>query len=237
MNSKTKAVFNWSGGKDSALALHKILSEDAIEVVALFTTFNEESAMSSMHSLPLDLLTSQANAIGIPLFTMYFSKNLANYDAKMLEAVTHFKALGVTAFIFGDLMASNLKAYRESKLNKHGISVIEPLWNKSSAEIMEEFLGSGIKSKIIVIQEGKLEQYFIGQDLDKELIAKLPDSIDICGENGEYHTFAYDGPLFKNPLPVQISETYPTSYEFKLDDGTSQSCVYWSACFNLPKKI
>lgn len=232
MKKIEKAVFNWSGGKDSTLALQKILENKDVEVVALFTTFNEETGKSSMHSIPLQILSKQAKSIGISLYTMYFSKDLKNYDEKMLEAVTHFKTLGVTQFIFGDLLASGLKTYRESKLNPLGIEVIEPLWNKSSEEIMNEFLESGITSKIIVTQEDKLDKSYIGKILSHNLVKSFPKEIDLCGEQGEYHTLSYAGPLFKKHIDFSITAVYKTSYEFKLDDGTEQSCVYWSADFN-----
>lgn len=224
-----KAVFNWSGGKDSALALQNVFKRNDFEVIALFTTFNEESQKSSMHSIPLEILTKQAESIGLPLYTMYFSKDLKNYDKRMLEAVTHFKALGVTDFIFGDLMASGLKSYRESKLNPLGINVIEPLWNKSSEEVINEFLESGIKAKIIVTQENKLDNSYIGKILDRNLISTFPTDIDVCGEQGEYHSLAYDGALFTYPIDFSIVNIYKTSYEFKLEDGSVQTCVYWSA--------
>lgn len=233
MNSIKKAVFNWSGGKDSALALQKTLKNKNIEVVSLFTTFNEESQKSSMHSIPLELLTKQAESIGIPLYTMSFSKDLKNYDQKMLEAVTHFKTLGITDFIFGDLMASGIKSYRETKLNPLGINVIAPLWDKSSEDVISEFLASGIKTKIIVTQDGKLDKSYIGKTLDRKLIGTFPKDIDVCGEQGEYHTLAYDGPLFKYPIEFSISKVYDTSYEFKLEDGSLQTCVYWSASYQL----
>lgn len=232
MEKIKKAVFNWSGGKDSALALQKILETKDFEIVALFTTFNEETRTSSMHSIPLELLSKQALSIGIPLFTMYFSKALKNYDEKMHDAVTHFKTLGVTNFIFGDSMAAGLKTYRESQLNPLGIDVTEPLWDKSSEEVIQEFLNSGIKTKIIVTQEGKLNKSYIGKTLDHKLISNFPSEIDICGEQGEYHTFAYDGPLFKFPIEFTISKVHKTSYEFKLEDGTTQYCDYWSSEFN-----
>lgn len=228
----TKAVFNWSGGKDSALALQKIMEDKTTEIKALFTTFNEETKKSSMHSIPLELLTEQAKSVGLPLYTMSFSKSLDNYDEKMKEVADHFKEKGVTAFIFGDLMASNLKDYRELKLNPLGIEVIEPLWNKTSEEIMALFLKSGIKTKIVVTQEGKLDKSYIGKTLDQHLINSFPADIDICGEQGEYHTFAYDGPLFLQPIEFSIIKLFHTFYEFKLDNGTQQQCIYWSAIFD-----
>ncbi|MBN9293264.1 MAG: ATP-binding protein, partial [Flavobacteriia bacterium] len=138
MKQRKKAVFNWSGGKDSALALQKVLQEDVFDVVSLLTTINEETLTSSIHSIPVEMLKRQADSIGIPLYTVLFAKNLANYDDKMRETVNHFKKQGVTHFIFGDIFLADIKAYRESKLNPLGIEVVEPLWNKSTAEIMDD---------------------------------------------------------------------------------------------------
>lgn len=224
-----KAVFNWSGGKDSALALQKILANNAFEIVALLTTFNEESNTSSMHGIPHNILENQARSIGIPLYAIAFSKNLDNYDQKMLEAVNHFKSMGVTDFIFGDLTASGLKPYRESKLVPLNIHVIEPLWGQSSEEVMAAFLQSGIKAKIIVTYEGKLNKKYIGKTLDRNLVNTFPPTIDVCGEQGEYHTLVYDGPLFKYPITFAITDIRKTSYTFKMEDGSLQTCVYWSA--------
>lgn len=229
----TKAVFNWSGGKDSALALQQIMADETIEVVALFTTFNQETEKSSMHSIPLELLTAQAKSLGFPLYTMFFSKSLSDYDDKMHDVVRHFKEKEVTAFIFGDLMPSNLKSFRESKLNPLGIQVIEPLWNKTSHDIMSLFLQSGIKTKIIVTQEGRLDKSYIGKTLNQNVVNTFPPDIDVCGENGEYHTFAYDGPMFRHPVKFAITSVYDTLYEFKLDDGTHQHCIYWSASYDV----
>ena len=185
-----KAVFNWSGGKDSALALQKVLEEKEFEVIALLTTMNEET---------------------------------------MSEAVYHFKELGVKHFIFGDIFLSDVKAYRESKLHPLGIEVVEPLWEKTSQEVIDDFLRSGIKSKIIVTQADLLDKSFIGKDLDADLISSFPKNIDVCGENGEYHTLSYAGGLFKNEVEFSISETVKTSFDFTLDTGEKKTFEYWQA--------
>ena len=203
MNPKKKAIFNWSGGKDSALALQKTLQDNEFDVVSLLTTINEETLTSSIHSIPIELLRKQAESIGIPLYTVLFAKDLTGYDEKMRETVEHFKKQGVTHFIFGDIFLADVKTYRENKLNPLGIEVVEPLWNKTSAEIIANFIKSGIKSKIIVTQADKLDKTFIGKDLDENTINTFPNDIDICGENGEYHTFVYDGPIFKYPIKFQ----------------------------------
>ncbi|QDP84290.1 adenine nucleotide alpha hydrolase [Chryseobacterium sp. SNU WT5] len=224
-----KAVFNWSGGKDSALALQKIIQENEYEVISLLTTFSKETLKSSMHNISLDILTKQAESIGIPLYTVFFAKELNNYDEKMREAVDHFKQQNVAHFIFGDIHLFDVKTYRESKLNPLGIEVLEPLWGKTSEEIMEDLLRSGIKTKIIITQADKLDSSFIGKDLDADLVRLFPSDIDICGEEGEYHTLAYEGGPFKKKVEFLISEANKISHEFKLDDGELKTFEYWQA--------
>lgn len=229
MNQRKKAVFNWSGGKDSALALQKTIDNNEFEIVSLFTMLNERTGTSSIHSIPIEILTKQAESIGIPLYTVVFEKDLKNYEKKMYETITHFKLQGVTHFIFGDIFLADVKTYRESKLNPFGIEVVEPLWNKTSAEIMDDFLLSGIKSKIIVTQAEKLDKTFIGKDLDQNTIKLFPNDIDICGENGEYHTFSYAGRLFKKEINFELLDTDTISYTINLDDGKIKTFEYWQA--------
>ena len=224
-----KAVFNWSGGKDSALALQKVLEEKEFEVISLLTTMREETSKSSIHEIPLQILERQADSIGIPLYTLTSSTALKNYDEKMNEAVQHFKELGVTHFIFGDIFLSDVKAYRESKLQPLGIEVVMPLWDKTSQQVMDDFLHSGIQSKIIVTQADLLDETYIGKDLDQNLINSFPENIDVCGENGEYHTLSYAGGLFKKEVEFSISETIKTSFDFTLDTGEQKTLEYWQA--------
>ncbi len=224
-----KAVFNWSGGKDSALALQKVLEEEEFEVIALLTTMREETSKSSMHEITLQILERQAESIGIPLYTVSSSTAKKNYETKMSEAVHHFKEQGVAHFIFGDIFLSDVKTYRESKLNPLGIDVVEPLWDMTSQEVIDDFLRSGIKSKIIVTQADLLDETYIGKDLDVNVINSFPDNIDACGENGEYHTLSYDGGLFKKEVEFSISETVKISYDFTLDTGEKKTFDYWQA--------
>ncbi len=229
MNQRAKAVFNWSGGKDSALALQKTLEKNEFQVVSLLTTINKEKLESSIHSIPLEILSRQADSIGIPLYPVLIAKDLNGYDEKMSETVCYFKQQGVTHFIFGDIFLSDVKAHREEKLNPFGIEVVEPLWNKTSGEIIDDFLKSGIKTKIIVAQADKLDKTFIGKELDLNLINSMPGEVDVCGENGEYHTLSYAGGLFKKKVEFSISETNKISYDIKLDNGKTKTFEYWQA--------
>lgn len=228
MQARKKAIFNWSGGKDSALALYKILKTNEYEIVSLLTTITLETNTSSIHAIPVSLLYKQAEAIGIPLYTVALSKDLKTYEQGMLEAVNHFKGQNVNDFIFGDIFLEDVKAYRESKLNPLGINVITPLWGKTSDEVFNEFLASGIKSKIIVTQAEKLNESYIGKDLNIEFRNNLSNEVDLCGENGEYHTFSYDGPLFKNKVDFEITKVELISYKFTVD-GVLKTYDYWQA--------
>ncbi|SFB76947.1 Dph6-related ATP pyrophosphatase [Kaistella jeonii] len=182
-----------------------------------------------MHAVPLAILERQAESIGIPLYKVGSSTALKNYEEKMSEAVQHFKEQGVKHFIFGDIFLSDVKAYRESKLNPVGIEVVEPLWEKTSQEVIDDFLSSGIKSKIIVTQADLLDETYIGKDLDANVIKLFPKGIDLCGENGEYHTLSYAGGLFNKEVAFSIPETLKTSFDFTLDTGEKKTFEYWQA--------
>lgn len=229
MGQNKKAVFNWSGGKDSAVALQQILEDNEFEVVSLLTTINEGTQKSSIHSIPLEILEKQAKSIGIPLYTVSLAKGLKTYDEKMSEAVAHFKSKGVVHFAFGDVFLPDVKAYRENKLNPLGIEVVEPLWGQTSDEMMQLFLESGMKAKVVVTQADKLGQEYVGQEIDKDFISSLPKEVDSCGENGEYHTLCYSGGIFKKDVEFSIPEVNKTSYDFKLDSGQTKTFEYWQA--------
>jgi len=230
MKEKKKAVFNWSGGKDSSLALQKVLQEDEYEVIALLTTINAKTSNSSIHSIPLEILNAQADSIGIPIYIVKLpSEYMTGYDQAMNNAINHFKTKGVRHFIFGDIFLYDVKTYRETKLSSYDIEIVEPLWNKTPEEIIEEFLTSGIRSKIIVTQADKLDKTYIGSELDRHFVESLPRNVDVCGEEGEYHTLAYAGPLFKKEIKYLLGEPQSLSYDIKLDNGDIKTFNYWQA--------
>lgn len=228
---KIKSVFNWSGGKDSAFALYKVLQSGLYDVVALLTTVNSSSSRSTMHDIPLELLNRQASSIGIPLYVVNLSpaSGMDEYNKAMSDAVLHFKEQGVTTFIFGDIFLYDVRKYREDALRPLGIDVLEPLWDKSSQEVMEEFLQSGLKTIIVTTTATVLGREYIGRHIDESLIKDLPESADVCGEQGEYHTFCYDGPIFSHPVRFTLGQPYEKSFPIKLDDGTEQTFSYWFA--------
>jgi len=225
---KKKAIFNWSGGKDSALALHKAMSSGEYEITSLLTTVSIDTQQSSMHLIPVSVLEAQAYSIGLPLYkVMLPSKGLQGYEDEMRKAILYFKEQGVTHSIFGDIFLHDVRKYREKQLKPFSIEVVEPLWHRTSEEIIEEFLSSGIRTKIVVTQADKLDQSFVGKDITHELVSSFPDGIDICGEEGEYHTLAYDGPIFRHPVDFTLGKPQELVYDIKMDTGEMQTFRYW----------
>lgn len=232
--NKIKAVFNWSGGKDSAHALLRAIESEKYEIVALLTTVNRDTHRSTMHGIPLTLLEAQAASIGIPLYIVDLTPkgNMEDYSSAMSQAVQHFKDLGVTHFIFGDIFLHDVRQYREQQLAPYDIKVVEPLWGKSSEKVMEDFLSSGLKTIIVTTMADGLGAVAIGKLIDREFVASLTSlstEIDPNGENGEYHTFCYDGPIFQYPIAFHLGEAFSQSYDIRLDDGTVQTYSYWFA--------
>lgn len=228
---RIKAVFNWSGGKDSAHALLRAQQSDKYEIVALLTTVNRETRRSTMHGIPLPLLQVQADSIGIPLYVVDLTPkgNMENYGTAMSQAVEYFKAQGVTHFIFGDIFLHDVRKYRVEQLAPHGIEVVEPLWGKTSEEVIADFLKSGLRTVIVTTMADALGMVAIGREIDREFVDSLPHDIDPNGENGEYHTFCYDGPIFRYPIPFRLGKPFSRSYDIRLDDGSVRSYSYWFA--------
>lgn len=224
-----KAVFNWSGGKDSALALTRALECGEYEIVALLTTVNRESGLSSMHNIPQKVLMRQAESICIPLYTVGLTPkgDMADYAEAMREAVLHFKEQGVSHFIFGDIYLHDVRQYRERQMSPYGITVVEPLWGLSSHEVMEQFLASGIECRIVTTDASVLGCEYIGRKIDRQLTDSLPSGGDVCGENGEYHTVCLNAPCFSRRISIQISKPFSRTYSIRHDDGSTHDYTYW----------
>lgn len=228
---KIKAVFNWSGGKDSAHALWKIIQTGEYEVVALLTTVNRDTHRSTMHGIPLSLLEKQAESIGFPLYIVDLTPQggMEDYSSAMENVVKHFKKEGVTHFIFGDMFLRDVRVYREQQLSPYGIEVVEPLWGKTSKEIMDDFLSSGLKTVVVTTMADGLGEAAIGKLIDRCFVDSLPDYVDPNGENGEYHTFCYDGPIYRWPVPFRLGRPFSESYDIRMEDGSIRKFTYWFA--------
>ena len=197
-----KAIFNWSSGKDSALALYKTLQNSEIEIVSLLTSVNKKYNRISMHGVRTELLEQQAKSIGLPLHIMEIPEmpSMEDYEKVMQETLTKFKEKGVTHSIFGDIFLEDLRKYREEKLAEIQLEAIFPLWKIPTKDLIHEFLDLGFKTIVVCVNERNLDKSFVGRIIDAQFIADLPDNVDVCGENGEFHTFTFDGPIFKKPI-------------------------------------
>lgn len=202
-----KCIFNWSGGKDSALALYYCLQNPDLEIKYLVTTVNDAVNRISMHGVREVLLIQQAQNIGIPLYQIRLPPEMPGmkeYDDTMHIHLDRLKAEGITHSIFGDIFLEDLKAYRDERLAEVGMTGIYPLWKRDTSELINEFLSLGFRTVIACVQ-ARLE-VFVGKEITHELIKTLPDDVDVCGENGEFHTFVFEGPIFKAAIAYQTGE-------------------------------
>ena len=206
---------NWSGGKDSALSLYKVLQDQQLRVDALLTNVNAAHDRISMHGVRRELLTEQARSIGISLQTIELPEHpaMATYESAMAKSLTQLKSEGYSTAIFGDIFLEDLKNYRQQKLQEEGIDCVFPLWQIDSRTIMEDFLRLGFKAIIVCVNEQYLNKSFCGRYLNQSFVDDLPPGVDLCGENGEYHSFVFDGPIFSYPVAFNIGnivrKTYP----------------------------
>lgn len=206
---KEKVVFAWSGGKDSALALHVLLASGRYDVVSLLTTVSEQYDRVSHHGVRVELLRQQAAAIGIRLHELYLHQDhcsLADYEALMEKAMLEYRDKDVLTVAFGDIFLQDLREYRERNLAKVGMKAIFPIWKRDTTEIVRTFIDLGFKAYLTCVDGEKLGEAFAGRSIDADLIRDLPDGIDPCGENGEFHSYVYDGPIFQRPVELGVGE-------------------------------
>lgn len=212
--SATPALFNWSGGKDSALALWTALQSGVYDVRCLLTTLSREYARVSMHGVREALLERQAASIGIPLRKAYIAEDagMDTYDAVLRDALLELGAGGIHTALFGDIYLEDLRAYRENALARVGWSAAFPLWQRPTRELLLEFIARGFKAIIVCVNGACLDASFAGRLLDQGLLDDLPPGVDPCGENGEFHSFVFDGPLFHEPVPFTKGEVVHRRY-------------------------
>lgn len=209
------SIFNWSGGKDSALALHYILQEKKFKVSKLLTSVNDTFDRISMHGVRTSLLKQQAQALNIPLQELRLPEqpSMDDYNKLLSNTMTGIKSEGIDYSIFGDIFLEDLKKYREQQLAQVGMKGHFPLWKRDTEELIHEFLDLGFKTIIVCTKAELLGDDFIGETITKELLKELPNNVDRCGENGEFHTFVYDGPIFSKPIDFTIGEKVYKTYE------------------------
>jgi uncharacterized protein (TIGR00290 family) len=204
-----KVLFCWSGGKDSALALYELQKSQKYKVVSLLTTITEDYDRVSMHGVRRILVEEQARALGLPLHEVFISKSCSNeeYESKMRESLTRFQPAGISLVAFGDIFLEEVRKYRENNLSKLGLQGIFPLWGRPTTEITSSFITLGFRAVVTCIDSKVLDERFLGRELDESFLAELPPNVDPCGENGEFHSYVYDGPIFKQRIEYTLGES------------------------------
>jgi uncharacterized protein (TIGR00290 family) len=238
-----KTYLNWSSGKDAALALYLLQNNKEYTIEKLVTTVNSEVDRVSMHGLRKDLLIQQAQSLEIPLQLIELdgTVSMEEYNSVMKKSVSQLVVEGFTHSVFGDIFLEDLKKYREEQLETVGITAVFPLWKKDTKELILEFIKLGFKAITVCINAKVLDKSFCGREIDLEFIESLPANVDPCGENGEFHTFVYDGPNFKEPVKFEVGEiierTYTASKSDKdcfKDKPQSWDTAFWY-CDLIPK--
>ena len=221
---KEKAVFNWSGGKDSAFALYKIIQQKEYEEITLLTSISEQYQRISMHGVRVDLLDRQAQSMALPLVKVEIPEmpSMEVYEKVMAKTLTDLKTKGVTTSIFGDIFLEDLRKYREDKLAELNIKAVFPLWKIPTKNIIKEFIDLGFKTITTCVNEKYLDKSFAGRILDADFLNDLPANVDPCGENGEFHTFVFEGPVFKNPINFKKGEVVYRKYSAPKEKENSE---------------
>jgi len=203
-----KALLSWSSGKDSAWALHLLRQTPEIQVVGLVTTFNSAADRVAMHAVRRALVEAQAESAGLPLWPVELPWPCSNseYERLMGGVIERAKAEGTAAFAFGDLFLEDIRAYRVRQLQGTSIAPLFPVWGLPTGGLAREMIAAGVKAKLTCVDPAKLDRSFVGREYDHRLLQDLPPLVDPCGENGEFHTFVYDGPVFSRPIRVRLGE-------------------------------
>ncbi len=218
--AKERIALSWSGGKDSAMAAYQLLASQKYEIAALLTTVTEEFERISMHGVRRELLERQARSLGIALRTVMIPKECTNevYEARMREALEHFRAQGIAKVAFGDLFLADVKQYRDAHLAQLGMSGLYPIWMRDTEELVRTFIGLGFKALLSCVDTQAIDAAFAGREIDQQLLEDLPQSADPCGEYGEYHSFVYAGPIFAQPIACRAGELVRRTPRFNYCD-------------------
>lgn len=205
---KDKVAVSWSGGKDSTMALYYITKQKKYEVAYLLTTITEGFERVTMHGVRRELIKEQAESLGYPLLEVFIPPYASNevYEERMKNATLKLISEGITKYVFGDIYLEDVRRYREENLKKLNLEGIWPIWGRDTKELALEFIKLGFKAIVCVVDTNVLDKSFVGREFNEKFISELPSNVDPCGEKGEFHTFVYDGPLFKREVKFKLGE-------------------------------
>jgi uncharacterized protein (TIGR00290 family) len=220
MPHKETVALSWSGGKDSSMAAYHLLASQKYEVAALLTTVTQGFDRISMHGVRRSLLLQQAESLGIALHQIMIPEDCSNeiYEARMQAAWSELKSQGITKIAFGDLFLADVKQYRDERLAQAGMTGLYPIWMRDTAELVRTFIGLGFKAVLCCVDTQALDSSFAGREIDQALLNDLPDGADPCGERGEYHSFVYAGPIFREPIACTVGERVMRAGRFNYCD-------------------
>jgi uncharacterized protein (TIGR00290 family) len=233
MPISNKYYLNWSGGKDSSLCLHAAQNA-GMKIEALLTSINSFHDRISMHGVRRSLLEQQAASLRLPLYTIELPEEPAmeEYEKAMRKTCSLLKEVGFTDAVFGDIFLEDLKLYRETQLAKLDLCGVFPLWKQNTRELIREFVESGFKAIIVCVNSAYLDKSFCGRLIDASFLEDLPSNVDPCGENGEYHSFVFEGPIFCNPIEYNLGEIVFKEYKAPAqDDCITQSPLQTSGFY------
>jgi uncharacterized protein (TIGR00290 family) len=206
---RKRVLLSWSSGKDSAWALHLLRQQSDLEVAGLLTTVNERFDRVAMHAVRMDLLRRQAESVGLPLqlISLPFPCGNEIYEERMRGAISAARSDGIEGIAFGDLFLDDVRQYRERMMEGTGITPLFPLWGRHTDELAREMTAGGLRAQITCVDPRCLPATLAGKEYNGDFLNALPDGVDPCGENGEFHSFAFDGPMFNRPVEFTIGET------------------------------
>ncbi|MBA3599651.1 MAG: diphthine--ammonia ligase [Acidobacteria bacterium] len=213
-----KAFCSWSGGKDSCLAFNRAI-KSGYEITHLLTMFDETGERVRSHSISREMMRAQADAVGLELVMP--SASWQNYESVFVEELKRLKAQNTETAIFGDIDLQAHRDWEEKVCAAAEIEAVLPLWNENRLDLVNEFIGEGFRSVVVCVNEKFLPKEFCGRIFDEQFVKDLPEGVDACGENGEFHTFVFDGKLFKNPVPYKLDEIYHHAPVFPSGDAAS----------------
>jgi uncharacterized protein (TIGR00290 family) len=220
--------FNWSGGKDSSLALYKLL-QSGIRPKKLLTSYNKDVNRVTMHGVAIKWVEEQARLLDIPLewLEMSDTSDMESYEKQTRSKLEQFKAEGIQQGVFGDIYLEDLKEYREKQLQRIGMQTLFPLWKQDTHMLAQEFIELGFKAIIVSADASKIPRELAGAAYDHDFLEKIPAEVDPCGENGEFHTFVYGGPIFKKEIAVRAGELHEKTYRYKTKEGQELISRYY----------
>jgi uncharacterized protein (TIGR00290 family) len=203
-----KCLVSWSSGKDSAWMIHTLRARAGVEIGALLTTVNEPAQRVAMHAVRIGLLQAQSASLGLPLWQVPIPSPCTNdeYERTMAVIVRRAASDGFTHVAFGDLFLEDIRRYREEHLAGSGLTPLFPLFGVDTTKLAREMIAGGLRARLTCVDPRALDRRFAGREFDAALLTELPDSVDPCGERGEFHTFAYDGPMFTHPIPIEAGD-------------------------------